>query len=67
MTRTVFVILLVLQILCFLVWRHLGYSYSGAYLFLSMIVVLYFRRKYLAMKPYWGGELSDIPKYFSRK
>ncbi|MBX0333328.1 hypothetical protein K3G39_08755 [Pontibacter sp. HSC-14F20] len=67
MNRTVFVILLVLQITAFFVWRHLGYSYGGAYLFLSMIVLLYFRRRYLDMKPFWGGEFSDVPKYFTGK
>ncbi|WP_139337819.1 hypothetical protein [Pontibacter indicus] len=67
MNRTFFLIIVALQIAFFLAWEHLGYSHGEAYVFLSGIVLLYFRRKYMDMKPYWGGDLSDIPKYFTRK
>ena len=67
MNRTIFLVIVALQIAFFFTWKHLGYNYGGAYVFLSGIVIIYFRRKYMNLKPYWGGELTDIPKYFIRK
>ncbi|WP_018478936.1 hypothetical protein [Pontibacter roseus] len=67
MNRTVFILLIALQTAIFLVWENLGYRYGGVYLFIGFAVLLYFRRRYLNMKPYWAGDLADIPKYFTRK
>ncbi len=38
-------------------------GYSFIVLFLGSIIAI-LRRKYLNLKPWWGGRLRDIPKYF---
>jgi len=46
--------------------EHFGYKYGATIVFFGNIVLIYLRRQYLNMKPYWAGGLSDIPKYFKQ-
>ncbi|HEY4650500.1 MAG TPA: hypothetical protein VIG72_03755 [Pontibacter sp.] len=64
MNRPWFIVLFVLQTIVFFVWEQLGYSYNGVFIFVTTMVLVYYRRKYMQMQPYWAGNLSDIPKYF---
>ncbi len=42
-----------------------GYRNVFIIYFVLSSVVCFLRRSYLGMKPWWGGRLRDIPKYFT--
>ncbi|WP_139308005.1 hypothetical protein [Pontibacter flavimaris] len=64
MNRTLFIVSLVLLIAFYILWGQLGNHFGGILVFVGMVALIYFRRRYLDMRPYWTGSLSDIPKYF---
>ncbi|MCX2741651.1 hypothetical protein [Pontibacter anaerobius] len=65
MNRIVFILSFVLLIALYIVWGQLEFPFGGFMVVVGTLVLVYFRRRYLHMKPYWGGSLSDIPKYFT--
>ncbi|WP_299824030.1 hypothetical protein [uncultured Pontibacter sp.] len=64
MNRLLFILLFLLQTAFYIVWEQMGYSFGSVFIFVGTMVLVYFRRRYLQMLPYWAGNLSDIPKYF---
>ena len=64
MSRAVFILSFVLLIAFYIFWGQLGYRFGSMLVFIGTLVLIYFRRRYLGMQPYWAGNLSDIPKYF---
>ncbi|WP_299758152.1 hypothetical protein [uncultured Pontibacter sp.] len=65
MSRIVFILSFGLLIAFYIVWGQLGLSFGGILTVAGTMVLIYFRRRHLRMKPYWAGKLSDIPKYFT--
>ncbi|WP_158453770.1 hypothetical protein [Pontibacter korlensis] len=65
MNRLVFILSFVLLICLYIVWGLLGYAFGGILIVIGTMALVYWRRRYLHMKPYWAGKLSDIPKYFT--
>ncbi len=64
MTRIAFIILFILLIVLGLFL--IKYEVRGYALVILMLgsILTFLRRKNLGMKPWWGGNLRDIPKYF---
>ncbi|MDX5438176.1 MAG: hypothetical protein LPK03_13320, partial [Pontibacter sp.] len=59
------ILLFVLLIAGYIVWGQLDLPFGGFLVVIGTLALVYFRRRYLQMKPYWAGRLSDIPKYFT--
>ncbi|MEJ8801613.1 hypothetical protein [Pontibacter sp. H249] len=64
MNRIVFILSIVLLIAFYILWVQSGHSFGGIIIIIGIMALVYFRRRYLNMKPYWAGSLRDIPKYF---
>ncbi|TPE44376.1 hypothetical protein [Pontibacter mangrovi] len=64
MNRLVFILSFVLLIAFYVVWGQLEYPFGGFLVVVGTLALIYFRRRYLGMRPYWAGKFSDIPKYF---
>ncbi|WP_266204642.1 hypothetical protein [Pontibacter kalidii] len=64
MNRIIFILSFVLLIAFYILWGQLGYHFGSILVFVGTVALIYFRRRYLGMRPYWAGSLSDIPKYF---
>ncbi len=60
-----FILSIVALVAFYIVWGLLGYAFGGILTVAGTIALIYFRRRYLGMRPYWAGSLSDIPKYFT--
>ena len=64
MNRLAFILSFGLLIAFYIGWGLLGFAFGGILTVVGTIALIYFRRRYLGMRPYWAGRLSDIPKYF---
>ncbi len=64
MNRVVFITLFIITF----IGAYIALKYNVENIFLINLVVfsllVFLRRRYLKMKPWWGGKLKDIPKYF---
>lgn len=64
MNRTVFSILSLALFFFLLVLDEKGHDVPVFYGMVGFMVLIFLRRWYLKLKPYWWSRLRDIPKYF---